>query len=71
MNTNRDRLEMGPGRVRRLDSAPPWAPDSPGSEGGTDVAGHQARQGLPARSRLVRRKALLERLSACPPGGVA
>ena len=71
MNTNRDRLEMGPGRVRRLDSAPPWAPDSPATEGGTDVAAHQARQGLPPRSRLVRRKALLERLSACPPGGVA
>ena len=71
MNTNRDRLEVGPGRVPRLDSAPPWAPDSRASEGGTDVAAHQAQRGLPPRSRLVRRKALLERLSACPPGGVA
>src|SRR6188472_2879434 len=71
MNTNRDRLEVGPGRVPRLDSAPPWAPNSRASEGGTDVAAHQAQRGLPPRSRLVRRKALLERLSACPPGGVA
>ena len=71
MNTNPNRPEMGPGRVLRLDSAPPWAPDSPATEGGTDVAAHQARHGVLPRSRLVRRKELLERLSACPPGGVA
>ena len=70
MNTNQDRLEAGPGRVRRLDSALRGPRIRPRARKDRR-RGTSGRQGLPPRSRLVRRKALLERLSACPPGGVA
>ena len=50
---------------------PPSVPDQPRPRKGPTSRHIQARQGLPPRSRLVGRKALLERLSACPPGGVA